>query len=593
MSSNPSDTTHTNAPIYHWDDPDGSGWALGWEPSRASFHATKLTHDDTGAEVIVDEVGLHGSRISSVDKLAAAMHRTLPDNLTRDLESDALGQVALPSDDEIPTPGSAQAPRDAPGQRRLGAHYRIDPDDASWWELGWDRPLGTFYAQRFSVDAAGDEQVLSDIGNDLSEIPTIGQLGEHMGRPVPAGIAHDLAADAAAFPFERAPHTMAGAEMLVLTPEPGAGTVPAGQLAQWEASLRRWEDRLSGWAQSLYAQEGVEPRWSLPAAPVTDALRNLPATGVDNDPAMFATGIGLDTAFVENLLAGNITELDIGQIAQVCDGLHCSPYDLWGTDQARGILHAYGPEHWPRHIEPLDEGRPPAGDEFIRRRVESEVAHQLRLTNEPPTRDPQPADATEPPMSVTCYRRDALLAREPNDVTRIVADPSEASPHAEYHFAFRQVTEPRALTLPDPNTARTYQPSPMGWDVNPALATVADRFRAQPWLPSVDLVRFVDPAGHETWLGWDPTSQAWEEWDDPRRHYPGPATDVLDPGQFTDPDPAPQLRVVEEIPGADTSEAVEMDERPDPTDAYDLTSAERAVEEDPIRVYESSPDLDF
>jgi hypothetical protein len=69
---------------------------------------------------------------------------------------------------------------------------------------------------------------------------------------------------------------------------------------------------------------------------------------------------------------------------------------------------------------------------------------------------------------------------------------------------------------------------------------------------------------------------------------------VLDPGQFTDPDPAPPLRVVEEIPGADTSEAVEMDERPDPTDGYDLTPAERGVEEeDSIRVYESSPDLDF
>src|ERR687897_685450 len=124
--------------------------------------------------------------------------------------------------------------------------YHWDDPDGSWWALDWDRPLGTFYAQRFTVDATGDEQVLSDFGSDLSEIPTIGQLGAHLGRPVPAGIAHDLAADAAAFPFERVPRTLAGPDMLVLTPEPGAGTVPAGKLAQWEASLRRWEGRLTG-----------------------------------------------------------------------------------------------------------------------------------------------------------------------------------------------------------------------------------------------------------------------------------------------------------------------------------------------------------
>ena len=592
MSSNTGDTTRTKAPIYHWDDPDGSWWALEWDRTRGGFHAAKLTLDDNGNQIIVDVVGSDGPRITSVAQLAAEMHRVLPDNLTRDLQADALDQAALPSDDEARPPSSIHPPGDAPEQRRLGARYRVDLDDGSWWEVGWDRPLGTFYAQRFTVDATGDEQVLSDFGNDLSEIPTIGQLGAHLGRPVPAGIAHDLAADAAAFPLERVPRTMAGPDMLVLTPEPGAGTLPAGQLAQWEASLRSWEERLSGWAQSLYAQEGVAPRWSLPAAPVADAVRNLQAPGVDNDPATFATGIGLDTGFVENLLAGKTTELDIAQIAQVCDGLHCSPYDLWGTEQARGILHAYGPEHWPRHIEPLEEGRPPpAGDEFVRRRVESEVADQLGLNDETRASDLEPVEATESPLSVTCYRREALLAREPNDVTRIVADPSEASPYAEYHFAFRQVTEPRTLTLSEPNTARTYQPSPMGWDVNPALAAVADRFRTQPWLPTVDLVRFVDPAGHETWLGWDPTSQGWEEWDDPRRHYPGSPTDVLDPGQFTDPNPAPQLRIVDDA--TDIPEAVDFDERPDPTDAYDLTSGERAVDDDPIRVYELGPDLDF
>ena len=83
------DTAAPSPPLHHWDDPDGSSWALGWDPRRASFHATKLTYDDAGNELIVDEVGLAGDRITTTTQLAGQMYRSLPDQLTRDLESDA------------------------------------------------------------------------------------------------------------------------------------------------------------------------------------------------------------------------------------------------------------------------------------------------------------------------------------------------------------------------------------------------------------------------------------------------------------------------------------------------------------------------
>jgi hypothetical protein len=476
--------------------------------------------------------------------------------------------------------------------RRLGARYRLEEPDGSWWELGWDRPLGTFYAQHYRLDPEGHEQIVTDLGNGLSEIPTADRLAPQIGRPVPNDIARELAADAAAFAFVAPPRAMAAPHMLVLTPDPDNGAISAAQLAAWEASLRRWEDNLTGWAQSLYAQQGIEPRWSLPAAPATDALRNLQAIAGDNDVATFATGLGVERRLVEDLLAGKLTELDVHQIGQVCDGLHCSPYDLWGPEQARTVLHAYGPEHWPRYIEPLDEVRTPStAEQFVQRRLEAQAADQLRVTD-PPTHphSPQP-DTQQIGESATCYRRVALLASEPNGVTRVVTDASDASPDADYHFAFRQVTEPRPLTAPE-DVEPVASPPPTGWDVNPRLAAVADRFRAQPWLPVVDLVRFIGPGGTEAWLGWDPAREAWEEWDDPRRYYPGPPSDVLDPAGYTDPNPTtPQL---EGVTGHDISGVlgpIEFDERSDLD--YGIPDDRATVDDDPCRLCESGPDLDL
>ncbi len=46
--------------------------------------------------------------------------------------------------------------------------------------------------------------------------------------------------------------------------------------------------------------------------------------------------------------------LELAQVRQVCEGLGCTPYNLWGVEGARSIAHAYGPELWPRYREPLD-----------------------------------------------------------------------------------------------------------------------------------------------------------------------------------------------------------------------------------------------
>jgi hypothetical protein len=476
-------------------------------------------------------------------------------------------------------------------ERRMGARYRLEEPDGSWWELGWDRPLGTFYAQHYRLDAEGNEHMVTDVGNGLSELPTTTSLAQEIGRPVPDDTARELAADAAVFPFATPPRVMAAPDMLVLTPDPHTGATSAAQLAAWEASLRRWEDRLTGWSQSLYTQQGVEPRWSLPAAPATDALRSLRADAGDNDVATFATGVGLDRRLVEDLLAGRLTELDVNQIAQVCEGLHCSPYDLWGTEQARSVLHVYGPERWPRYIEPLDEDRTPSpADEYVRHRLEADAADHLRLTD--PSAPPQQGqlDTHDASMSATCYRRVALLASEPTGATRVVSDASDASPDAEYHFAFRQVTEPRPLTAEDIEPRES--PSPTGWEVDPRLAAVADRCRVQPWLPAVDLVRFVGPDGTESWLGWDPARQAWEEWDDPRRYYPGPPTDVLEPAGYTEPNPTtPHLQPVTDDDMSGVAGPVEFDERPGL--GYGITEDRSALDDDPYRLHESGPHLEL
>src|ERR671911_269829 len=100
--------------------------------SRSSFLTRR--HGDDGEERIVNDVGFAERRITTVDELAAQMHRTLPPEVVDDLEEAAL---AFP-------------PTDLSSDRPMGTRYRIDLADSTWWELGWDKPLGTFFATRLA-----------------------------------------------------------------------------------------------------------------------------------------------------------------------------------------------------------------------------------------------------------------------------------------------------------------------------------------------------------------------------------------------------------------------------------------------------------
>lgn len=538
-----------------WDDPDGSWWLISWDSTTSSYNATKLTYGDDGEEYIVDDLGFGATRITSINDLAAEMHRILPDEMLDRVEQ-LVGEPA-----PIEPADSPDAPA-THGDRPMGTRYRIDLDDGTWWELGWDKPLGTFFATRFAEDSAVGDSVLDDSGNQLSEIATIERLGEVIGRPVPGGIAQELAADATAHPFTSPPRFLPDAGMLVMTPDPSDGSAHQTELARWEARLRGQEARLEAWASSLTAQSTVEPVWELPAAPVVAALRNLQhdMAGEDDLPT-FAARLGFDDKLVDALRADRLPDsLDVGQIGRVCEALRCSPYDLWGPDLARRIQHAYGPEHWPSHIEPLAEGRdvPAPHDEFIARRVEADVARIVGAAL-PAAASPTDADAvTRPPsVSTVCYRQEGLLAESRHGVIRYVESTSDAEPDVEtYHFRFRQVTEPRDVLLYPATTIG--EQAPASHDADPTLASIAESFRTLPWLPSVDLVRFVDDDGREEWLGWNPEAETWEAWDDPRSDYPGAPVDVLDAAGFTDPE-RERVQVT-----TDVTDSVEIDERQDP-----------------------------
>jgi hypothetical protein len=73
------------------------------------------------------------------------------------------------------------------------------------------------------------------------------------------------------------------------------------------------------------------------------------------------------------VVGGVRQDLTVDRVSQVCEALHCSPYDMWGPELGRSVLHAYGPERWPKTIEPLSDG---PGDLEVRvdqRRLHSTV----------------------------------------------------------------------------------------------------------------------------------------------------------------------------------------------------------------------------
>jgi hypothetical protein len=323
--------------------------------------------------------------------------------------------------------------------------------------------------------------------------------------------------------------------------------IKQARLAEWEADLSAWQQRLDERDDALAFPYSVKPRWSLPAAPVTRALHELLPDSVFSTAEIetFARGCGLDPDLAESLFTSHVAELDIGQIAQVCEALHCSPYDMWGTEQARSILHTFGPEGWPRHIEPLNEGRQPEGpSDFVLRRLDAraaEIADPIiaALNRGLTDKNSTPGDPPETTLLATCFQRTGILALDPAGQVTEMTDGNRPPENAvEYHFSFRQAAETIPIHVAVTPSELASGPLP-GFDSIPVLRDSAEQLRNQPRLCSIDLVRFTHPdTATEHWLGWDTEADSWQTWDDPRRDYPGDPSDVLDRDGFTDHVPA-------------------------------------------------------
>lgn len=126
----------------------------------------------------------------------------------------------------------------------------------------------------------------------------------------------------------------------------------ARALAERERRLVEREVRIDAMAITVGVLPDVEQVTVLPAEPVR---RHLEALVVDtgDDVAVVAQANGLDPRVAAAVAAGKLTNLDLAHVRHVCEALHCTPYDLWGTAGARSVSHAYGPDAWPAHTEPL------------------------------------------------------------------------------------------------------------------------------------------------------------------------------------------------------------------------------------------------
>lgn len=124
-------------------------------------------------------------------------------------------------------------------------------------------------------------------------------------------------------------------------------------LVERERRLAQREAVVNARAAALQAATGVKPVWALPASPVADQIRDL-IIETGDDVATVAKGIGVEPEWAAGVLVGDILEIDLDHIQRLCAGLHCTPYDLWGLVGGRAIAHVYGPELWPRYIEPLE-----------------------------------------------------------------------------------------------------------------------------------------------------------------------------------------------------------------------------------------------
>ena len=86
--------------------------------------------------------------------------------------------------------------------RTAAARYQVGVGDGTWWELGWDPPLATYYAQHWHepADDDDDEQVTEWLGTWFAEHPSVNSLEEALGWTVPEAMRAELDADRSAWP---------------------------------------------------------------------------------------------------------------------------------------------------------------------------------------------------------------------------------------------------------------------------------------------------------------------------------------------------------------------------------------------------------
>ena len=123
-------------------------------------------------------------------------------------------------------------------------------------------------------------------------------------------------------------------------------------LDEREQRLREREARVDAMAVAVGLVPVVGRATSLPAEPVRRQLEALVIDTGDGVDELARAG-GIDPGWAAGVATGAITQVDLPHVRQVCEGLRCTPYDLWGPAAARSITHAYGPDAWPAEAEPL------------------------------------------------------------------------------------------------------------------------------------------------------------------------------------------------------------------------------------------------
>lgn len=418
-------------------------------------------------------------------------------------------------------------------------HYQLPEPDGSWWVVGWDPSLGTYYAQHVVRRIDDREVVLEDYGQRAHELPTIERVREVVGHDLPDHVTTALTDDAASVPetgvLPRVPWD--------LQHESRLRSVTVDDEAAWSTALSVIAQR--------YRDRGVEPLRALPADPVRRTFEWLheAADVPSRDPAAFATNLGMNPVLARGILGGTIRELDPVEIRQVCESLVCSPFDLWGSELARAALPIYPPERWPRRIEPLDSlrNRPvtlPEAKKILREFAEETATRDLRGTVGGAIPPANQDDLIGGAVVVTGYQQIAVAAIDAEGNTRTLnADSTPVEPEAEYHLVFRQVTDPTPLIRYYPRSDQGDVTA--GWDVHPGLAAAADHLRHRVGETSsahgapvhVEVVRFTPGCGAEVWVIWRPDSDTWELAHDPRDLYPGSPSDVIQSSEFVDPRP--------------------------------------------------------